>query len=128
MDGVYFDAISRHLSAMRSRRETVKAAAMAGLGLGLAGLAPDAAEAKKKRKKRKKRCKGLGQGCTPGAKRKCCQTQDLICGKAAGDLSATICCKGVGTLCNDPEECCGVAACIVDPVLGGPKKCRPLLT
>jgi hypothetical protein len=125
MNGIRFDTLARSLSTIVSRRETVKAAAVASMGLGLAGLGLDAAAAKGKRKKR---CKKLGQGCKPGGKRKCCKKQNLVCGEARDDLGGNRCCKGFGTECGNAEECCGDLACIADPVLGGPAKCRSLLT
>jgi hypothetical protein len=115
MDGTRFDAIARALTAVGSRRETVKAMGAAGLGLGLAGLAIENSEA---RKKRKKRCKKLGQICQPGGKRKCCQ--GTLCQLREGN-NAPDCCLPLNAGCNEAQDCCEGGCIAVLP--GQTKRC-----
>jgi hypothetical protein len=70
----------------------------------LVGLAD--ADAKQKRRKR---CKKLGDPCTPGGKRRCCQS--LRCDKTVSGKSLLLCCKGEGASCGDHIECCDDLGC-----------------
>jgi hypothetical protein len=101
LDGSRFDAWTR-------RRLTL---ATGGL---LASLAPlgilDEAAAKKKKRK-KKRCRKLGAACTPGAKRKCCDS--FTCSTINLEPGTqTRCCKYTLQACVDDLECCQGLGCI----------------
>jgi hypothetical protein len=102
MESRRFDALSRQLVAASSRRGAMRTIAAGGLGLGLAriGLKPAAAGGKKKlgaRCEKSNECKGA-----------------LKCKKANSENGCYAkteerCCKPIGSPCNDPCDCCGVA-------------------
>ncbi|MCD6033586.1 MAG: hypothetical protein K0S78_5772 [Thermomicrobiales bacterium] len=105
-----FDAFTRRAGEAMSRRRL-----LAGLGSGLLALLAsaaidDAAAARKQRRKKKNkkvRCKRLGDGCTPGGKRKCCGR--LICSATGPDEDGPVrCCKEPGERCTKFDDCCSL--------------------
>lgn len=119
MDAKQFDDLSRILGVEPSRRSL-----LAGLGSGLLALLAPATnreaaaveKAKRTRKKRKKRkndrkkerCKQLGDGCTPGGKRKCCG--ELTCSTySATGVVPPRCCKEPGEPCTKFDDCCSLS-------------------
>src|SRR3954469_9307526 len=99
MEHVRFDAIARTLSTPGTRRDTFRALAAAGLGLGVMRLGLESAGAKSKKK----------------VTDRCSQTEEcagtLLCQKANSQhhfpkTEKRCCVKEKGT-CNDGIDCCG---------------------
>lgn len=124
MDSRRFDLIARQFGTMGTRRHAILSLAAGGLGLGLMQLGDADARKKRKNKKKnkKKRCKKLGQGCTPGGKRKCCGA--LNCEVREGN-SAADCCIGLGGACETAQDCCE-GGCLPDIIGGGPSRCTAI--
>jgi hypothetical protein len=118
MDANRFETLIRSVSKAPSRRGALRL--LAGSVLGSLLTFDEAVVAKRKRKK--KRCKNLGDGCTPGGKRKCCG--ELICstiGKGIGLEGPERCCKQPGEPCTVFDDCCS-AFCLNDGA-GTPGTC-----
>jgi hypothetical protein len=102
MDSSQFDALTKGLSALDSRRGAMRAFAVAGLGLGLVRLGGGEAAAQKK--------KSVGQKCS--SKDQC--KGDLLCRKSDSQNSCypgppeKRCCIAIGERCDSGCECCGV--------------------
>ena len=113
MDQTRFDAVTRTLSRIPSRRDVLRGLASAGLGLGSLRLSTVAA-AKKKRKGKKKQKKCAEAGQTTSKKRKrCCQglVQDGTgrCAQPASDCIPATC--GPTACGNLPDGCGGTLNC-----------------
>ena len=117
MESTRFDAISRVLAGMSSRRDAMRTIAAGGLGLGLGATAlglDDALAGKHHRKHKKKKKKGtdskvVRQVCT---KSYTCQG-DLVCQVANSENGCDQavgkhCCVPLGGDCEDGCDCCGV--------------------
>jgi hypothetical protein len=94
-----------------SRRESVArllATVSGGLLVSL-GLAEDAS-ARKKHRRKKKRCRKLGQTCTIGGKRVCCNSRTCDTVGIDGDPQ-TFCCVDNGAPCQQDGDCCGPSVC-----------------
>lgn len=100
MEHARFDAIARTLSVPRTRRDTFRTLAAAGLGLGVLRLGLERAGAKGKKK----------------VTARCSQTEEcsgnLQCKKANSQhtfaKTEKRCCVTEGEPCNDGVDCCGV--------------------
>lgn len=92
MDGVWFDRWTR-------RRVGLVAGGVVAALKGRSGRDGVAAG-----KRRKKRCKRLGDRCTQGSKRKCCN--GLRCDLTFDSSPDAVCCKREGELCDAESECC----------------------
>lgn len=104
MDSTRFDAISRELAGVSTRRSAIRTFAATGLGLGLAKLGVEAADARKKKGKKKnvtERCKKDEQ-CKGGLQCKIANSQNYY------PESEKRCCKPIGAKCDQGIECCGV--------------------
>lgn len=103
MDDARFDVWMKVLAGGENRRQILRTLTAGVSGLAASWLGFGAIEAKNKRRKRKKRCKRVTDSCTPGGKRKCCNT--LMCGRLLG-VSGRRCCRGAGASCVSGDECC----------------------
>ncbi len=113
MDQNRFDAVTRTISSLPSRRDLLRGLAGAGLGLGIARL-PELVEAKKKRKKRKKvkkpqpnqfGCLEVGDACSSEA--------DCCSGICEGTRKKTCQSHGTGTC---PQDRAGICLSTADDV------------
>ncbi len=110
MDGARFDDWMKALAGGGSRRQILPTLTAGATGLAVGWLGFGASEARKK--KRKKRCKRVTDRCTPGGKRKCCNT--LICGSLFG-APGHRCCRGRGAPCSSGGgECCLDHLCVIE--------------
>jgi hypothetical protein len=117
MESTRFDAISRVLAGMSSRRNAMRTIAAGGLGLslGATGLELEDALARKHRRHRKKKNK---KGTDTKVVRQTCQKTyqcqgDLVCQVAnsengCGQEVGKHCCVPLGGPCDDGCDCCGV--------------------
>lgn len=104
MDSTRFDAISRELAGVATRRSALRTFAATGLGLGLAGVGLKSASAKKNKKHKK----GVGERCK---KTEQCKGK-LVCKVANSQNyypeSEKRCCLEIGEQCEDGIDCCGI--------------------
>lgn len=94
-----------------SRRETISgaiAAASGGLLVRL-GLAEETS-ARKKHRRKKQRCRKLGDTCTVGGKRACCDSRTCDTVGPDGGLQ-TYCCLENGAPCQQDLDCCAPSVC-----------------
>jgi parallel beta-helix repeat protein len=113
VDQTRFDAVTRTLSRIPSRRDILRGLASAGLGLGSLRLSTVAAAKKKpKRKKKQKKCSKAGQ-TTSKKRKRCCQglVQDGTgrCAQPASDCIPSTC--GPTACGNLPDGCGGTLNC-----------------
>src|SRR5215217_5598512 len=113
MDLIQFDAMSRTLSRLPSRRDVLRGLASAGLGLGALWHSVRA-EGKKKGSKKKRKKKTIPAAtCTPRCGRKQCGSDG--CGGSCGTCSTGQFCAS-GTCCTpEPVD----VTCTVDCGHGG---------
>jgi hypothetical protein len=95
VDQTRFEALTRSLASLPSRRNVLRSLASAGLGLSALRLS-DTASAKNKKKGKKKRKKKVQQGCTPNCTERTCGNDG--CGGSCGACGPTQVCHG-GTCC-----------------------------
>lgn len=124
MDGTRFDALTRALHALTTRRTTLLAGAGAMLAtlLGIESAAACKAQGAKcnkaasccskycrkfSKKEKKCWCRQLGEACSSASN--CCRVPSMVCG-AVGTIcpDGNHCCIPVGgNLCTDDCDCCG---------------------
>ena len=97
MDGSRFDAWTR-------RRFGLAAGGVVGSLLGIVGEEP--ADVVAKKKKKKERCRKLGQKCTKGGKRECCEDNGLACYRFDEATEAKRCCRRGNQPCVNDGQCC----------------------
>ena len=126
MEGSRFDALTRHVSQVTTRRSTLRSALGAGVAVAaVAGLAMpgDAAQGRNNRCKnrlrqcrqrlRREQCEARPFGATCSTNEQCCTDKtSRICALLGGAGTATVCCGGTGASCFANSDCCRHFTCV----------------
>ena len=125
VEGSRFDALTRHVGQVTTRRGTLRSALGAGLATAAAvGLAMPAGAARGgnnrcknrlrqcKQKLRQERCEPRPFGATCSTNEQCCTDKTgQICALHGGPGTPTVCCGGTGASCFASSDCCRHFSC-----------------
>jgi hypothetical protein len=114
VDDLRFDALTKALDDLASRRKALRAAGIGGLAATLAAVGWHDANAKKKRRKRKKknkkRCKKFVERCSSDSaccSGQCCRFVDPVDQLCIRSRDVEVCClDGLGTCESEFPNCC----------------------
>ncbi len=125
VEGTRFDALTRRVGQVITRRSTLRSALGAGIATAAAaGLAmpADAARGRNnqcknrlrqcKQQLRRERCEPRPFGATCSTNEQCCTDKTgLICALHGGPGTPTVCCGGTGASCFANSDCCRHFTC-----------------
>lgn len=120
VDGSQFDALTKHVGGVSTRRTTLRSAAGAAAAstlalVGLAALSGESDAAKRRRRRRRcKKCEPRRAGDFCSTNEQCCTNQtNRICALPhTGPSTSTICCGGNGATCSSSASCCKHFTCV----------------
>lgn len=134
MDDIRFDALSRLVDGVGTRRVALRTALAGVVAVGVTA-AGSAVEAKKKKKKKCKKCKALAADASCSTNKQCCTNETNRACAVAENASNndTTCCGALNAVCggiNDDLDtvspfCCAEFACnVTSPNVQG--TCQPV--